>query len=88
MSLGKVAKELFPLVEAIPHVKTSPGDIFYIVGVLVGIILWGFAIVWFVVAVMMISLSGGFPFNMGWWGFIFPIGTSLSYSLNLTDICV
>jgi tellurite resistance protein TehA-like permease len=30
--------------------------------------------VWFIVAVMMIATSGGFPFNMGWWGFIFPVG--------------
>lgn len=44
------------------------------VGVLIGIILWGSAIVWFVVAVIMMAKSGGFPFNMGWWGFIFPIG--------------
>lgn len=51
------------------------------VGVFVGIILWGFAIVWLVVAVVMMAKSGGFPFNMGWWGFIFPIG-----ELRLTSI--
>jgi tellurite resistance protein TehA-like permease len=44
---------------------------------MLGLILWGFAIVWFVVAVFMLAISGGFPFNMGWWGFIFPIGQSL-----------
>ena len=50
-----------------------PGEIFYVVGILVGLILWGFAIVWFVVAVVMIALARRFPFNMGWWGFIFPV---------------
>ena len=64
---------LFPATHALPHVMNA-GDVFYTVGVMMGLILWGFAIVWFVVAVMMISLSGRFPFNMGWWGFIFPIG--------------
>ena len=53
---------------------TGAGEIFYTVGFLVGLILWGFAIVWLVVAVAMIATSGGFPFNMGWWGFIFPVG--------------
>jgi Voltage-dependent anion channel len=52
--------------------------VFYIAGFLVGIILWGFAIVWFIVAVIMIATSGGFPFNMGWWGFIFPVGQCFS----------
>ena len=53
-----------------------------------GLILWGFAIVWFVVAVIMMAISGGFPFNMGWWGFIFPVGkliptlSPLSHSLS------
>lgn len=74
ISLGKQAKVLFTLTHSLPHVQTHPGDVFYIVGVLVGLILWGFAIVWFVVAVMMLAVSGGFPFNMGWWGFIFPVG--------------
>jgi tellurite resistance protein TehA-like permease len=46
---------------------------FYVVGFLIGLILWGFAIVWFIVAVV-IATSGGFLFNMGWWGFIFPVG--------------
>lgn len=73
MTLGKLAKTLFPLTDALPHVS-HPGDVFYIVGVMVGVILWGFATVWLIVAVMMIITSGGFPFNMGWWGFIFPVG--------------
>lgn len=66
---------LFPETHALPHVVHIPaGEVFYTVGILVGLILWGFAIVWFIVAIMMIATSGGFPFNMGWWGFIFPVG--------------
>ena len=71
--LGKLAKRLFPITASVPHVARA-GDVFYIVGLLVGLILWGFAIVWFVVAILMMIVSRGFPFNMGWWGFIFPIG--------------
>jgi tellurite resistance protein TehA-like permease len=75
ISLGKVAKHLFPLLHTLPEIEhTSVGDVIYIVSFLVGLILWGFSIVWFIVAVMMIATAGPFPFNMGWWGFIFPVG--------------
>jgi tellurite resistance protein TehA-like permease len=63
---------------SLPQVETHPDDIFYVVGVLLGLALWGFAMVWFVVAIMMMVASGGFPFNMGWWGFIFPVGNYAS----------
>lgn len=74
--LGRLAKRLFPLTQTLPHVDRA-GDVFYTVGIIMGLILWGFAIVWFVVAVIMMAISGGFPFNMGWWGFIFPVGKPL-----------
>jgi tellurite resistance protein TehA-like permease len=47
---------------------------FYSIGLLGGLLLWGFALVWFVVAIIMIATAASFPFNMGWWGFIFPVG--------------
>ena len=65
-----------------PHVKTHAGDVFYIVGLLVGIILWGFALVWFVIAILMIIMAAKFPFNMGWWGFIFPVGELVAMLSN------
>ncbi|KAK5951412.1 hypothetical protein OHC33_007468 [Knufia fluminis] len=71
--LGKDAKQFFSETNSLPHV-THAGEMLYVIGFVVGLILWGFAVVWFVVAVIMIATSGGFPFNMGWWGFIFPIG--------------
>jgi tellurite resistance protein TehA-like permease len=71
--LGKLAKDLFPVTNTLPNVA-HPGDVIYIFGFVVALILWGFAIVWFVVASLMIALVGSFPFNMGWWGFIFPVG--------------
>jgi tellurite resistance protein TehA-like permease len=77
ITLGKLAKHILPATHALPHVKNA-GDVFYVVGFLTGLILWGFSVVWFVVAVVMIAMSGGFPFNMGWWGFIFPVGMSIS----------
>ena len=63
---------------------TAPGDVIYAVSVFVGLNLWGFSIPWFIGAVMMVAAAGGFPFNMGWWGFIFPVGL---YSLFSPCLC-
>lgn len=82
--LGKLAKHLFPATHTLPHVPNA-GDVFYIVGVMLGIILWGFAIVWFIVAVIMIATTGGFPFNMGWWGFIFPVGVFTLLTISIGE---
>lgn len=54
----------------------NAGDTFYLLGLIVGILLWGFAVVWFITATIMIATAYPFPFNMGWWGFIFPVGKS------------
>lgn len=75
--LGKVARNSFPLTGTIPHVAHA-GDTFYLVGLMLGLLLWGFALVWFIVAIIMIATAYPFPFNMGWWGFIFPVGRSKS----------
>lgn len=81
ITFGKVAQRLFPSSQALPH-TVNAGEAFYAVGIMAGIILWGSAFIWFAVAVVMLSVSGPFPFNMGWWGFIFPIGEqSLVFSL-------
>lgn len=82
--LGRLAKSLFPVTDSLPHVRGA-GDVFYIVGVLAGIILWGFATVWLVVAIIMIATFGRFPFNMGWWGFIFPVGVFTLLTISIGE---
>jgi tellurite resistance protein TehA-like permease len=73
MQLGKVAREVFPKQRILPAVGNA-GDILYILGFLIGIIMWGFGLVWLTFAVATINHSRRFPFNMGWWGFTFPLG--------------
>jgi hypothetical protein len=77
ISLGKLAKRVFVVTHSLPHVEIAAGDVFYVLGFLLGLILWSFAIIWLVIAIVMMLVSGGFPFNMGWWGFIFPVGMYL-----------
>jgi tellurite resistance protein TehA-like permease len=73
MQLGKIAKEVFPKQQTLPAVGNA-GDILYVLGFLVGITMWGFGLVWLTFAVATINHSRIFPFNMGWWGFTFPLG--------------
>lgn len=73
MQLGKIASEVFPRQHSLPAVKNA-GEILYVLGFLIGIIMWGFGLVWLTIAAATISYSKRFPFNMGWWGFTFPLG--------------
>lgn len=75
--LGKVAVKLLP---ATPAFKTIGVDvargaeILYVLGVFLGMVLWGFALVWVCFALISLATIRDFPFNMGWWGFTFPLG--------------
>ena len=70
MQLGKVCQKLFPRTNTLSPLA---GEVLYVVGFLIALIMWGFGLVWFFFALATISQSA-FPFNMGWWGFTFPIG--------------
>lgn len=81
MELGKVAMKVFPRTETL---HPMAGDILYITGFGVSIILWGFGLVWLFFAVASISRSK-FPFNMGWWGFTFPLGVFTMSTLTMAE---
>lgn len=70
---GKVARELLPQAELLRPVPVA-GDVLYVMGLLVALVMWGFGIVWMILALATIWSSRPFPFNMGWWGFTFPLG--------------
>ncbi|KAL6243785.1 Plasma membrane sulfite pump involved in sulfite metabolism [Rhinocladiella similis] len=70
--LGTVARGLFPRTDTIHPLA---GDLAYNLGVFVCLIFWGFTLLWLFFAVASIWNCGRFPFNMGWWGFTFPLGT-------------
>lgn len=70
MQLGKVCMQIFPETHTL---VPSAGPTLYVLGFILALIMWGFGLVWFFFALASISRSK-FPFNMGWWGFTFPIG--------------
>lgn len=55
------------------------------IGLIGGAILWGYGLWWLVLAVLMTAryLRQGMPFNMGWWGFTFPLGVYCAATLAL-----
>lgn len=57
-------------------------------GVVGGAIFWGYGVYWLVMAVLITCryLRDGLPFNMGWWGFTFPLGVYAVATLTLGRI--
>lgn len=72
------------------------GEIASGLGLVAGITLWGFGLWWMLMAVLITVryLRDGIPFNLGWWGFTFPLGVyslatlKLASTLNLTFFSV
>jgi tellurite resistance protein TehA-like permease len=71
MYLGKIARDNFTETHILGGVA---GDVVYVMGFFIALIMWGFGLVWLVFALATIYKSRPFPFNMGWWGFTFPLG--------------
>lgn len=83
MYLGKVMREILPRVGFLSHVPIT-ADILYILGIFIALIMWSFGLIWGIFAVATISRSpNGFPFNMGWWGFTFPLGVFALSTMQL-----
>ncbi|RDW62212.1 hypothetical protein BP6252_11645 [Coleophoma cylindrospora] len=80
IELGKVSKTVFTRTGFLGGQAT--GDSWYAAGILTGLLLWAFAMVWFSWAISSICL-GRFPFSMGWWAFTFPIGVLATATIAL-----
>jgi C4-dicarboxylate transporter/malic acid transport protein len=61
------------------------GTVAHGIGVIGGLVLWGYGTWWLVMAasITLTYLRDGLPFNMGWWGFTFPLGVYTLATLNL-----
>jgi C4-dicarboxylate transporter/malic acid transport protein len=63
----------------------SVGDTAFGLGVIGGVVLWGYGIWWLALAVLKTAryLRDGLPFNLGWWGFTFPLAVYTLATLAL-----
>jgi len=61
------------------------GEVMAGVGMLVGIVFWGLGLWWMLLTTLITLryLQSGIPFNLGWWGFTFPLGVYAVTTLKL-----
>ena len=62
------------------------GDIVFVLSTLVGLVLWGFGAWWLVHGIFSVSVRAAksrLTHNMGFWGFIFPLGVYTSATIAL-----
>lgn len=64
------------------------GEIAAGLGLVGGITLWGFGLWWILMALLITVryLRDGIPFNLGWWGFTFPLGVYSLATLKLASV--
>ncbi|MHB1646373.1 MAG: C4-dicarboxylate ABC transporter [Candidatus Acididesulfobacter diazotrophicus] len=55
------------------------------IGPIGGLVIWGFGFWWLIMAISMTFkyMKEGLPFNMGWWGFTFPLGVYTAATITL-----
>ena len=85
MTLGRDALKVFGRTDTVPAALDDlAGRLFYANGLMIGIIMWGFGIVWLFFAIAAITRSK-FPFNLGWWGFTFPLGVYATATVAISQ---
>ncbi|KAJ3571031.1 hypothetical protein NPX13_g5517 [Xylaria arbuscula] len=76
IQLGKDALRVFGPNQYIPSAPLA-AQVLYVAGIMMALLMWGFGLVWLGFSVASV-LGQKFPFNLGWWGFTFPLGVRCS----------
>jgi len=81
--LGSATPEVFSANGLGAYASAAPG-----IGLVGGILLWGYGLWWVAIAcvITLRYLRQGLPFNLGWWGYTFPIGVYCVTTLRLATI--
>ncbi|EIK98370.1 C4-dicarboxylate transporter/malic acid transport protein [Pseudomonas sp. M47T1] len=82
--LGGDAPGIFAAAGVLPGVGTMIDGL----GLVSAVILWGMGLWWMLLAMLITVryLRSGMPFNLGWWGFIFPLGVYTLATLRLGSV--
>ncbi|MCI1009435.1 C4-dicarboxylate ABC transporter [Pseudomonas oryzihabitans] len=80
--LGSAAPAVFAA-----HGLAGIGEIVRGLGLLGALLLWGLGLWWLALAVLVTQRQAreGMPFNLGWWGFTFPLGVYALTTLRLGE---
>ncbi len=64
------------------------GGVAFGIGIIGGTVLWGYGVWWLLLAVLKMAQYArhGFPFNLGWWAFTFPLGVYTLATLALARV--
>lgn len=64
---------------------TAIGTVASGVGIITGLLLWGLGLWWMLMAMLITVryMRASMPFNLGWWGFTFPLGVYTVATLKL-----
>lgn len=67
------------------HGMASIGVVAEGIGLIGGVLFWGLGLWWMVLALLITGryFREGIPFNLGWWGFTFPVGVYAVTTLKL-----
>ena len=91
--LATGALALLQLGEAAPRVLQAQGlgelaPVAVGIGLIGGVMLWGFGAWWLALATLATFrfLKKGLPFNLGWWGFTFPLGVFTAATFGLASL--
>jgi tellurite resistance protein TehA-like permease len=80
VALGAAAPPIFAA-----NGLASVGEVAFGLGAIGGLILWGYGVWWLGLAILKTGryLRQGLPFNLGWWGFTFPLAVYTLATLAL-----
>jgi C4-dicarboxylate transporter/malic acid transport protein len=84
--LGQSITASHNLGEAAPQLLPAPyGTAFHALGLVYGLPVWGFAMLWaaLALAVTVRTARTGLPFSLTWWSFTFPVGTVVTGTSGL-----
>lgn len=70
------------------HGMAGIGTVAAGIGVIAGTVLWGFGLWWLLLAILITIryFRAGIPFNLGWWGYTFPLGVYTLATLKLGTV--
>ncbi len=66
---------------------TEISSFLYNFGIIVGLLIWGYGLWWYFMSwfITLKFFKEGLPFNMGWWGFTFPVGVFTAATFQLWE---